>query len=103
MNVHYLPGVVGSVHNLLRDAETRGVLELPDVGTHRSVTHPQTEVLCVAYATDGEPPELWTPGQPIPEVYFEAARNPEWCVVAHNNNFECLVEQFILAPRYGWR
>ena len=33
---------------------------------------------------------------------IEAANNPAWLVVAHNDAFETAVETDVLAPRYGW-
>jgi DNA polymerase len=102
VTVHYFPGVTPVAHALHRDIETKGILELPVVGTHRYTTHPQTEVHCVAYALDDGPVQIWTPGDPIPDVFFEAARNPDWICVAHNDAFETAIEQHILAPRYGW-
>src|SRR5262249_54474120 len=36
-----------------------------------------------------------------PEL-IEAARNPDWVVSAFNNNFERVIEQHVMAPRFGW-
>src|SRR5262249_7666089 len=49
-----------------------------------------------------EPVAIWTPGQPIPEVFIAAAGNPDWLIVAHNDAFESAIEERILAPRYNW-
>ena len=38
----------------------------------------------------------------IPAEFFEAAQNPTWIVSAFNDQFERLIEQHILAPRYDW-
>jgi DNA polymerase bacteriophage-type len=46
--------------------------------------------------------KLWVPGDPIPRPFTEAAQNPDWLVCAFNDQFERLVEKFIMAPRYGW-
>jgi hypothetical protein len=59
-------------------------------------------VWCCAYAVDDGPVQLWIPGQPIPEVFFTAARDPSWLIAAHNDAFERAIEERILAPRYGW-
>ena len=72
------------------------------VGAHRYAADPSTEVLCCAYAVDDEPVQLWTPGDPVPPEFIEAAINPSWIVAAHNDAFETAIEQHILAPRYGW-
>ena len=45
---------------------------------------------------------MWIPGQPIPEEFHAAARDPDWLIVAHNDAFERAIEEFILAPRYSW-
>jgi hypothetical protein len=49
------------VHVLHRDHETRSTILLKAVGAHCYATHPRTEVLCVAYAVDHDPVQLWTP------------------------------------------
>ena len=90
------------VHVLHRDYETRSTILLKAVGAHRYAAHPRTEVLCVAYAVDHDPVQLWTPGNPMPPEFVEAARNPSWIVAAHNDAFESAVEQHILHSRYRW-
>jgi DNA polymerase len=89
-------------HVLLRDYETRGVLNLKDVGAWRYATHPSTDVLCCAYAVDDEPVKLWVPDDPVPPEWIEAASNPDWIVSAFNDNFERQIETHILAPRHKW-
>src|SRR6516165_5519745 len=90
------------VHVLHRDHETRSTILLKAVGTHRYAAHPRTEVLCVAYAVDHDPVQLWTPGDPVPPEFVEAARNPSWIVAAHGDAFESAIERHILHPRYNW-
>ena len=87
---------------LHRDFETRSTIDLAEVGAWRYAGDPTTGVWCVAYAVDDGPVKIWIPGQPIPEEFFEAARNPEWIVVAHNDAFERAIEERILAPQYNW-
>jgi len=87
---------------LHRDYETRGVLNLPTVGAHRYAAHPHTEVLVVGYAVDNEPVRQWLPGDPVPPEFIEAARDPAWIVVAHNDAFESAIERHILGPRCGF-
>ena len=89
-------------HVLNRDYETRGVLVLGKVGVHRYPADPRTEVLCCAFAVDNEPVQIWLPGDPVPPEFIEAANNPNWTVVAHNDAFEMTIEQHILGPRFGW-
>jgi len=87
---------------LYRDYETRSTLELGDVGAHVYAAHGSTDVWCCAYAVDNGEVQLWTPGMPAPAEFTEAAQNPEWLVSAFNDRFERLIEQHIMAPRYGW-
>jgi DNA polymerase len=88
-------------HILHRDIETRSTFELTEVGAWRYAAEPTTGVWSIGYAVDN-PPQIWTPDQPIPEVFFIAARDPDWLIVAHNDAFEQAIEERILAPRYGW-
>jgi DNA polymerase bacteriophage-type len=87
---------------LFWDIETRSTIDLPEVGGWRYAADPSTDVWCVCFAVDDGPVQTWVPGQPIPEEFFEAARNPDWIVVAHNSAFERVIEEHVLAPRYGW-
>src|SRR5205085_8794504 len=84
------------------DIESRSMLDLTEVGAWRYAAGPNTGVWCVAYAVNDDPPQIWTPDQPIPKVFFTAAGDPDWIVVAHNDAFERAIEEHILAPRYGW-
>jgi hypothetical protein len=76
----------GTQHILLRDFESRGVLNLKDVGAWRYATHPATDVLCCAYAVDDGPVKLWVPGDPVPPEFIEVADDPSWVVSAFNDN-----------------
>jgi DNA polymerase bacteriophage-type len=92
----------GTAHVLHRDYETRGLIRLNSVGAYRYAADPHTEVLCAAFCVDDGPVQLWTPGDAVPAAFLEAAANPNWIVVAHNDQFETAIEQHLLAPRYGW-
>src|SRR6516225_8076390 len=78
-------------HVLFHDVETRSHLNLKVVGVHRYASDPTTEVPCIAYAVDDEPVQLWTPGDPVPSEFIEAAQNPAWTIVAHNDAFERVI------------
>ena len=80
-------------HVLHRDYETRSRVDLRKVGAHRYAADPSTEVLCVAYAVDDGPVQLWRRGDPIPAEFFDAAANPNWDVAAHDDHFESAIEQ----------
>jgi DNA polymerase bacteriophage-type len=97
-----IPITTAPWHVLHRDYETRGTVLLKAVGTHRYAADPHTEILCVAYAVDDDPVQLWIPGNPVPPEFIEAARNSRWVLAAHGDHFETAIEQHVLAPRYGW-
>jgi DNA polymerase bacteriophage-type len=90
------------VHVLHRDYETRSRVILKTVGTHRYAAHSSTTVLCCAYAVDEDPVQLWTPGDPIPAEFIEAATNPARMVCAHGAHFEDAIERHVLRPRFDW-
>jgi DNA polymerase len=89
-------------HVLHRDYETRSQAILKTVGTYKYATDPSTEVVCCAYTVDDEPVQLWTPGDPAPAEFIEAATNPAWIVCAHGAHFEDAIERHVLHPRLGW-
>jgi DNA polymerase len=89
-------------HVLHRDYETRSRLVLKTVGAHRYAADLSTAVLCCAYAVDQDPVQLWCPGDSVPTEFIEAAQNPSWIAVAHNDAFEAAIEKEIMLPRYGW-
>jgi hypothetical protein len=88
--------------NLFWDIETRSTLSLEVAGAWRYASDPTTEVLCVAYAVDDSEPQLWIPPDPIPQIFFGAAGDPSWTVIAHNFMFERALATRILEPRYSW-
>jgi DNA polymerase len=82
------------------DVETRSAISLDRISTRRYAGEGSTDALCVAYAVDDGPVELWTPGAPVPSEF--TAADPDTCFVAHNANFEFSIVQHLLAPRFGW-
>jgi DNA polymerase bacteriophage-type len=90
------------MHILHRDYETFTIVDLREVGVWRYATHPSTDVWCSAYCVDDGPVKIWRRGDPVPEEWLEAVRNPEWVVAAFNDTFERLIEKHIMTPRYGW-
>ena len=87
---------------LFRDVETRSTLNLAEVGAWRYAADPSTEMLCVAFAVDEGEAQIWTPGQSIPEEFITAARDPDWLIVAHNDQFERAIDERLLHPRFDW-
>src|SRR5262245_255510 len=90
------------MHKLHRDYETRSCKDLRIAGTFKYATDATTEVLCCAYAVDDGPVQLWTPSDPVPAEFIEAATNPAWVVSAHGAHFEDAIERLVLGPRFGW-
>jgi DNA polymerase len=104
---HALPELVAArdpnaPHVLFHDVETRSTLDLKAVGVHRYAADASTQALCLAYTVDGEPVQLWTPVDPVPPEFIEAASNPSWTIVAHNDAFERAIARHILEPRHGF-
>lgn len=83
------------------DFETKSTCDLKVHGVYVYAADPTTDVHCLAYAFDDEPPELWTPGQPIP-ARLENHITLGGTVLAHNAQFERAIFQYVMAPRYGW-
>ena len=90
-----------AAHVLFCDAESRSAVDLKKSGAQRYASDPSTDALCLAYAVDDEPVQLWTRGDPVPAEFIEAASNPNWLLVAHNAAFERAIFEHILA-RYGF-
>jgi DNA polymerase len=84
------------------DCETRSVLDLRRVGAAKYARHPSTDVWCIVYAAGDGPVELWLPHEPVPPAIIEAAADPDYVLVSHNANFERMIWEHILAPRYDW-
>jgi DNA polymerase family A/Toprim domain/CHC2 zinc finger len=87
---------------LFFDVETRSAAALTTVGEWRYARDPTIEVLCLAYAIDAAPVQLWIPGQPVPPEFYDAANDPSWRVVAHNFQFERAILTHVLGPRFGF-
>jgi DNA polymerase len=84
------------IHVLHRDYEARSRVLLRLVGTHRFAAEPSSEPLCCAFAVDDGPVQLWTPGDPVPPEFVEAANIPDWVVAAHGDHFESALEHHIM-------
>ncbi len=83
------------------DFETRGVLDLREVGLHRYARDANTSPWCMSWAIGEMEPEVWVVGQPMPERVRQhvVEHNP---VYAHNAPFELEIWNQICVPRYGW-
>lgn len=83
------------------DFETRGVLDLKEVGLHRYARHKDTDVWCMAFAKGDAEPSLLQQGGLLPTATREhvEAGLP---VYAHNAPFELEIWNQIMVPRYSW-
>lgn len=83
------------------DLESFSKLDLTVVGAYKYAEHSSTEVLCLAYAFDDEPVELWLPGQMLPErLVKHIADGGE--VRAHNAQFERTVLNRVAGKKIGF-
>ena len=53
------------------DLETKSQTDLLKEGGHNYATCPTTALICMCYAKDDEPVQLWLPGEPFPEDLAE--------------------------------
>ena len=86
---------------LHRDYETRSRANLKACGAARYAADASTTVLCMAFAVDDGPVQIWLPGNSVPKEFVEAAADPGWIVAAHGDHFEAAIEQHVLQP-LGW-
>ena len=59
---------IAVAHVLLRDIETRSTNDLKKIGAAKYAADPSTGVLCMAYAVDDGPVQLWRPGDPCRRI-----------------------------------
>jgi DNA polymerase len=77
------------------DFETYSECDIRAAGAWAYADHPSTEVLCMAWAVNDEPPELWTPDMPAPiELFRLIEQGAE--VWAWNSFFELAIWQRVL-------
>lgn len=73
------------------DYETYSECDIRKAGAYAYALHPSTRILCMGYAYDDKPPQLWVEGLPLPDFvlhpdYFEVhAWNSffEWVIWTH--------------------
>lgn len=77
------------------DFETYSECDIRKAGAYAYADHKTTEVLCLAWAIDDQPPRLWLPDDEPPQVLFNAImRGAE--VWAWNSFFEMCVWNLVL-------
>lgn len=89
------------------DFETRGTVELSDVGVDNYSRHPNTSAWCMGFAFDDEDVGLvagadFQPGWSDETDRIMAHVAAGGLVVAHNAAFELAIWNNVMAPRYGW-
>lgn len=82
------------------DFETYSECDIKTAGGYNYAAHPSTEVLCMAWAIDDEEPQLWLPGDPIPQRLYEALDGPAE-IWAWNAAFERAVWHHQM-HKHGW-
>ena len=82
---------------LVFDGETGSLVQLGRTNVTVYMKHLSTIVWCIAYIFNGGQPQIWLPGDPIPEAFYLAKR-----FIAHNISFERALWRYILIPQYGF-
>lgn len=85
---------------LFDDFETLGP-DLSVIGGMNYVTDPRTRVLIYAYAFNDEEPELWFPGDPLPQRVVDHIKNGGYRV-SWNAAFDRLIWQFVAENDHGF-
>lgn len=82
------------------DFESFSECDIKEAGAWMYSRHPSTEVLCMAYAKDDEPVQLWLPGDPLPDF----VKDPTNCggIEAHNAGFEISIWRNVCQRLYGF-
>lgn len=83
------------------DLETRATVDLRRSGVYPYAEHPNTAVICAAWALGDEEPNIWCPGDPIPERLREHVEGGGECH-AHSAQFERVIIRDLMGPRYGF-
>lgn len=83
-----------------------GSVDIREVGAYRYAFAPDAEILCCAFAFDDEEPVVWHAGLDEIELmeiepYFDALRDPEVLLVAHNAMFESAIGQALMERTWG--
>jgi DNA polymerase bacteriophage-type len=85
------------------DFETYSECDLFREGAYKYAQHPSTDIICMGWAFDDDPVDVWCPlaGEPLPREVkrFLAAKMPR-SVHAHNAQFERLITTHVLLPKY---
>ena len=89
-------------HVLHFDVETRSPALLKNIGAHRYSFDPRTETVCICFAAEHNPVQLWLPTDPVSPAFVKVAHDPGWIACTDNAVFEALTAKHILELRYGF-
>jgi DNA polymerase len=81
------------------DVETHSQISLKERGAYIYAADPSTDVFFFCFVIDDGDVQVWRPGDPVPEPF---ANPEEYWFIADNWEFERLVHEHILVPRYGF-
>jgi len=86
------------------DIETYCELDLKKVGMYRYADHSSTEILCLAYAIDDKPVEIWKEHTDVllPESFIELLSQKDTILYAHNAAFERTLLNSMAGQRIGF-
>jgi DNA polymerase len=87
------------MRDVIWDTEDFSAILLLQQGTHIYAKDPSTGVHFFYYAVEDDEPQIWRPGDPVPEPFA----NPDgYRFVAHNFTFDHAILQHVLVPHYGF-
>lgn len=84
------------------DFETYSEADITACGAYKYSVHPSTEILCMAFAIDDQPVELWTPDNGCNLSQLFSLINSGSLVEAHNAFFERCIWQNVAVRLYGF-
>lgn len=84
------------------DFETRSRCNLKTYGLDNYAKDPSTEVICMAWAVDESPVQLWLPDEPLSATMMGAGFN-RVDIWAHNAAFEFAIWNEVCARKYNFR
>lgn len=83
------------------DFETKSEVDLKKQGNAVYAAHPSTDILCMGWAIENDPVEIWIPGMPFPfELAMHIAEGGD--IYAHNAPFEWIIWNTIGVSKHGW-
>jgi DNA polymerase len=82
------------------DFETRSTVNLKKTGVHVYAAHPLTDIWVMAWAINDEEPQVWHPGEPLPERVVRHIESGG-AIRAWNAEFERVIWREIMVKRYG--